>query len=88
MLSTTQHYVNPYGLGKHWQKNILDEINGTIYNMIYIQAKSYIKGAVSMGNRDIKKDVKKKKKADTGVLPSLKPIMAEPEVIKKPKKKG
>ena len=40
-----------------------------------------------MGNRDIKKDVKKKKKTDTAVLPSLKPIMSEPEVIKKPKKK-
>jgi hypothetical protein len=41
-----------------------------------------------MGNRDIKKDVKKKKKSDTvGVLPSLKPMMSEPEVIKKPKKK-
>ncbi|MDF2942699.1 MAG: hypothetical protein K0S01_1557 [Herbinix sp.] len=40
-----------------------------------------------MGNRDIKKDVKKKKKTETGALPSLKPIMSEPEVIKKPKKK-
>lgn len=39
-----------------------------------------------MGNRDIKKDVKKKKKADIGVLPSVKPMMSEPEVIKKPKK--
>ncbi len=39
-----------------------------------------------MANRDIKKEVKKKKKADTGVMPSLKPIMPEPEVIKKPKK--
>jgi len=40
-----------------------------------------------MANRDIKKDVKKKKKTDIAVLPSLKPIMSEPEVIKKPKKK-
>ncbi|MDF2905893.1 MAG: hypothetical protein K0R34_1214 [Herbinix sp.] len=39
-----------------------------------------------MANRDIKKDVKKKKKTDTAALPSLKPIMPEPEVIKKPKK--
>jgi len=39
-----------------------------------------------MANRDIKKDVKKKKKTDTGVLPSLKPIMAQPEIVKKPKK--
>jgi hypothetical protein len=39
-----------------------------------------------MANRDIKKDVKKKKKTDTVALPSLKPIMPEPEVIKKPKK--
>ncbi len=39
-----------------------------------------------MANRDIKKEVKKKKKTDTGVMPSLKPIMPEPEVIKKPKK--
>jgi hypothetical protein len=39
-----------------------------------------------MANRDIKKEVKKKKKADTGVLPSLKPIMSEPELVKKPKK--
>jgi hypothetical protein len=40
-----------------------------------------------MANRDYKKEVKKKKKTDTGVLPSLKPIMSEPEVVKKPKKK-
>ncbi len=39
-----------------------------------------------MGNRDIKKEVKKKKKADTGVMPALKPMMPQPEVIKKPKK--
>ncbi len=39
-----------------------------------------------MANRDIKKEVKKKKKSDTGVLPSLKPMMSEPELIKKPKK--
>ena len=39
-----------------------------------------------MANRDIRKEVKKKKKTDTGVMPSLKPIMAEPEVVKKPKK--
>lgn len=43
-----------------------------------------------MANRDIKKDVKKKKKTDTSVgsLPSLKPMMSEPELIKKPKKKA
>lgn len=41
-----------------------------------------------MGNRDFKKETKKKKKADIGVMPSLKPIMPEPEVIKKPKKKS
>ncbi len=41
-----------------------------------------------MANRDFKKEVKKKKKADTGVLPSLKPMMSEPEVIKKQKKKA
>lgn len=40
-----------------------------------------------MGNRDIKKDVKKKKKTDIGVLPALKPMMSEPEIVKKPKKK-
>jgi hypothetical protein len=39
-----------------------------------------------MGNRDIKKDVKKKKKADSGVLPSVKPMMSEPEIVKKQKK--
>lgn len=40
-----------------------------------------------MGNRDIKKEVKKKKKtADTGVLPSLKPMMSEPELVTKKKK--
>lgn len=39
-----------------------------------------------MGNRDIKKDVKKKKKTDVVAVPSLKPIMSQPEVIKKPKK--
>lgn len=41
-----------------------------------------------MANRDFKKEVKKKKKADTGTVPSLKPMMPEPEVVKKPKKKG
>jgi hypothetical protein len=41
-----------------------------------------------MANRDIKKEVKKKKKTDIGVMPSLKPIMQEPEVVKKPKKKA
>lgn len=41
-----------------------------------------------MANRDIKKEVRKKKKADTGVMPSVKPMMSEPEVIKKPKKKA
>lgn len=42
-----------------------------------------------MANRDIKKDVKKKKKADIGTaVPSLKPMMPEPEVVKKPKKKA
>ncbi len=40
-----------------------------------------------MGNRDIKKEVKKKKKTDTGTLPSMKPMMSEPEVVKKSKKK-
>ncbi len=40
-----------------------------------------------MGNRDIKKEAKKKKKTDTtGALPSLKPMMSEPELVKKPKK--
>ncbi|MDF2543363.1 MAG: hypothetical protein K0S47_3081 [Herbinix sp.] len=41
-----------------------------------------------MGNRDIKKEVKKKKKSDitTAAAPSLKPMMAQPEIIKKPKK--
>jgi hypothetical protein len=42
-----------------------------------------------MGNRDIKKEVKKKKKADTGSTgPSLKPMMPEPEIVKKTKKKS
>jgi hypothetical protein len=41
-----------------------------------------------MGNRDIKKEVKKKKKSDTGAsaMPSLKPMMTEPELVKKAKK--
>lgn len=40
-----------------------------------------------MGNRDIKKDVKKKKKSDvSAAIPSLKPIASQPEVIKKAKK--
>ncbi len=40
-----------------------------------------------MANRDIKKEVKKKKKSDTTPLASLKPMMSEqPEVIKKTKK--
>lgn len=41
-----------------------------------------------MANRDIKKEVKKKKKADLGIVPSLKPMMPEPEVVKKTKKKA
>ena len=40
-----------------------------------------------MANRDIKKEVRKKKKADSGTIPSLKPIMPEPEIVKKAKKK-
>jgi hypothetical protein len=40
-----------------------------------------------MANRNIKKEVKKKKKADVGTTPSLKPMMPEPEVVKKTKKK-
>lgn len=39
-----------------------------------------------MANRDIKKESKKKKRADTGTR-SLKPIMPEPEIVKKAKKK-
>lgn len=39
-----------------------------------------------MANRDIKKEVKKKKKADTSVIPSLKPMVSEPEIIKSKKK--
>lgn len=39
-----------------------------------------------MANRDIKKEVKKKKKTDTVAMPSLKPMMPQPEVIKKSKK--
>jgi len=40
-----------------------------------------------MANRDIKKDVRKKKKTDTTeALPSLKPMMTQPELVKKPKK--
>lgn len=39
-----------------------------------------------MANRDIKKDVKKKKKSDTGTISSLKPMMPEPEMVKKSKK--
>lgn len=41
-----------------------------------------------MANKDIKKGNKKKKKADSGSTPSLKPIMSEPEVVKKSKKKN
>lgn len=45
-------------------------------------------GGDKMGNRDIKKEVKKKKKTDTGATASsLKPMMPEPEVVKKSKKK-
>ena len=39
-----------------------------------------------MANRDIKKEVKKKKKTDTTPLPSLKPMLSQPEVVKKTKK--
>jgi hypothetical protein len=42
-----------------------------------------------MANKNIKKEVKKKKKTDissTEYVPSFKPIMIQPELIKKPKK--
>lgn len=39
-----------------------------------------------MANKNIKKEVKKKKKSDMDFTPSLKPMMPQPEVIKKPKK--
>lgn len=41
-----------------------------------------------MANRDIKKEVKKKKKSDIGTVPALKPMMSEPEIVKKSKKKA
>jgi len=45
-------------------------------------------GGNIMGNRDIKKSNKKQKKADikTAPIASLKPIVPQPEVIKKAKK--
>jgi hypothetical protein len=42
-----------------------------------------------MANKNIKKEVKKKKKAEisaTDYTPSFKPIVVQPELIKKPKK--
>jgi hypothetical protein len=41
-----------------------------------------------MGDKNIKKEVKKKKKSDSGTAPSvvLKSVVAQPEVIKKEKK--
>jgi hypothetical protein len=39
-----------------------------------------------MANKNIKKEVKKKKKSDIGVLPSIKPVMTQPELVKKSKK--
>jgi hypothetical protein len=40
-----------------------------------------------MGNRDIKKDAKKKKKkTDTNYISSMKPILPQPELVKKPKR--
>lgn len=38
-----------------------------------------------MGNKDIRKEPKKRKKS-TSILPSLKPVMPEPELVKKSKK--
>jgi len=42
-----------------------------------------------MGNKNIKKEVLKKKKADVGSAstPSLKSVVTQPELIKKPAKK-
>lgn len=39
-----------------------------------------------MGNKDIRKETKKKKKSDIGAVSSLKPMMPEPELVKKSKK--
>jgi hypothetical protein len=42
-----------------------------------------------MANRNIKKEVKKKKKSDivsADYTPTFKPIVVQPELIKKPKK--
>lgn len=42
-----------------------------------------------MANRDVRKEVKKKKKkVDSGVVPSLKPMIPEPEKVTKTKRKG
>lgn len=41
-----------------------------------------------MANRDIRKEVKKKKKASMAISPALKPMMPEPEIVRKPKKKA
>jgi hypothetical protein len=65
-------------------KIILDELHGSYYNIVI--KLNPIRGVNYMANRDIKKEVKKKKKTDTGVMPALKPMMPQPELVKKPKK--
>jgi hypothetical protein len=47
-----------------------------------IEAKECIK----MANKNIRKETKKKKKTDATATPSLKPMMAQPELVKKAKK--
>lgn len=47
-----------------------------------------MKGVYKMGNKNIKKEEKKKKKTDvnSSITPSLKSMVTQPELIKKPKK--
>lgn len=39
-----------------------------------------------MANKNIKKEAKKKKKTDSSILNSFKPMMSEPELVRKPRK--
>jgi hypothetical protein len=39
-----------------------------------------------MANKNIKKESKKKKKTDSSILNSFKPMISEPELVRKPRK--
>lgn len=72
-----------------WQKTLYNrKINHRFSLHRWLTSPFYVQGGIKMGNKNIKKDEKKKKKADAKPVASnmAKPVAIQPEVIKKPKK--